>query len=521
MSGDRTSSSAFILSFGSTSAAKNPSTALKCSSNSHSSSNPRSNRRRVFWFAGSSRTGALQTGLGRLSGRLRNHTRRVGPGKTEFMVVNAANATGNTNASSDSSAPAVLSRNGSSTSRLSAPKHLTPSVDTAAVHAGERPEERQRFTDVVVTPVVHSAMYWFKDSQECIEYNEGKYRSFEYGRYGNPTTRTAEMKMKELEHAEDCLLSTSGMNSVTTMLLALMEPGGHLITTTDCYRRTRQFVQTVLNKMNVTATVIDPSDIETLEKTLENRGKNGVTLFFSETPTNPYLRCIDIERVSRICHQYGTKVVIDSTFATPVNQNALDLGADLVLHSGTKFLAGHNDVMCGALAGSTEIIGQVRALHGVLGGVLDPHAAYLLIRGMKTLHLRVERQNTTAMALARFLEDHPKVAKVHYPGLPSHQDYDIAVKQMTKGYGGVVSFEIDGDLYRTMKCIDNMRIPYLAPSLGGVESLVEQPTVMSYWDTPAEKRAELGIKDNLVRYSCGIEDPEDLIADVSNALDAI
>jgi cystathionine gamma-synthase len=212
--------------------------------------------------------------------------------------------------------------------------------------------------------------------------------------------------------------------------------------------------------------------------------------------------------------------VIDSTFATPIHQKALELGADLVLHSGTKYLAGHNDVMAGALVGKKETVGAVRKLLGILGGVLDPHAAYLLIRGMKTLAVRVERQSETAFALARALERHRAVERVWYPGLESHPDHAVARQQM-RGFGGVVSFEVRGELQTASKFVDALSIPYIAPSLGGVESLVEQPTVMSYWDQTPEERARIGIRDNLVRYSCGIEDAADLIADVEQALERI
>jgi cystathionine gamma-synthase len=212
--------------------------------------------------------------------------------------------------------------------------------------------------------------------------------------------------------------------------------------------------------------------------------------------------------------------VIDSTFATPVNQRALELGADVVLHSGTKYIAGHNDVMCGVLVGDPQHIAPIRDLHGILGGVVDPHAAYLALRGAKTLALRVERANASALRLARFLEDQEKIERVHYPGLPSHPDHAVARDQMD-GFGGVVSFEVRGGLETGSKFVDALRLPYIAPSLGGVESLVEQPTVISYWDQSAEERERLGIRDNLIRYSCGIEDTDDLIADVEQALERI
>lgn len=373
---------------------------------------------------------------------------------------------------------------------------------------------------------------------------EGTHSSFEYGRYGNPTTRAAEEKICALEGAEDALLSASGMNSATTLMLALVPAGGHVITTTDCYRRascarlpprpppaaadarvrpplcaavhrrTRQFIQTFLPRMGITHTVVDPADVGALTAAL---AATPTSLFFSESPTNPYLRCVDIRAVSAACRSAGALCVIDSTFATPVNTRALALGADLVLHSATKYLGGHNDLLAGCVAGSAQLVAKVRAMHAVLGGVLDPHAAYLLLRGMKTLALRVERHNASALRLAAVLESHPRVARVHYPGLASHQDHAVAVRQMGGGFGGVVSFEVVGDLWDTARFIDACRLPYIAPSLGGVETLIEQPTIISYWDQGAAKRAEIGIRDNLVRLSVGVEDYDDIEADILQA----
>ena len=396
-------------------------------------------------------------------------------------------------------------------------KRRKPNGDsTRAVHGGER-EGRPRVSDALTTPIVQTATYWFRDTQEVIDYQEGRHGSFEYGRYGNPTTRALEEKICALEGGATCVVSASGMNAVTTLLLALLPAGGHIVTTTDCYRRTRQFIATVLPKMGITATILEPSDVGALERCLAERE---VSLFFSESPTNPYLRVLDIPRVAELCHARGTLVVIDSTFATPVNQKALELGADIVLHSATKYLAGHNDVMAGALVGNAAPLGEVRALLGILGGVLDPHAAYLVLRGLKTLAVRIDRQNATTLELARYLERHRAVERTHYPGLESHPDHAIAKRQM-RGFGGVVSFELRGGLQTASKFIDALDIPYIAPSLGGVESLVEQPTVMSYWDQSPEERAKIGIRDNLVRYSCGLENVGDLIADVEQALERI
>eukprot|EP00191_Tetraselmis_sp_GSL018_P008869 CAMPEP_0177607726 /NCGR_PEP_ID=MMETSP0419_2-20121207/18076_1 /TAXON_ID=582737 /ORGANISM="Tetraselmis sp., Strain GSL018" /LENGTH=590 /DNA_ID=CAMNT_0019102337 /DNA_START=73 /DNA_END=1844 /DNA_ORIENTATION=+ len=387
---------------------------------------------------------------------------------------------------------------------------------TLSVHAGER-EGRPRVSDSLTTPIVQTSTYWFRDTKELIDYQEGRYGSYEYGRYGNPTTRACEAKIMALEGAEDCLLSSSGMNAATTMLLSLVPAGGHIVTTTDCYRRTRQFIQTVLPKMGISATVIDPSDLGALQKALD---EHDVSLYFSESPTNPYLRCVDVPAIAKMCREKGAIVVIDSTFATPINQQAIALGADLVIHSATKYLAGHNDVLAGCIAGKQEYVDAVRAMHNVLGGTVDPHAAWLVLRGLKTLELRVQRHNENALAMARKLEAHPKISRVHYPGLESHPDHKTARSQMS-GYGGVVSFEVDGDLWDTAKVIDGVRLPYIAPSLGGVETLIEQPTVVSYWDQGPEKRAEIGIKDNLIRFSLGVESFDDIWADMEQALDKL
>ncbi|XP_030516197.2 cystathionine gamma-synthase 1, chloroplastic [Rhodamnia argentea] len=384
------------------------------------------------------------------------------------------------------------------------------------VHAGER-LGRGIVTDAITTPVVNTSAYFFKKTAELIDFKEKRRASFEYGRYGNPTTVVAEEKISALEGAESTLIMASGMCASTVMLMALVPAGGHLVTTTDCYRKTRIFIETILPRMGISATVIDPADIEGLKSALE---KNKVSLFFTESPTNPLFRCVDVKLVSDLCHSKGALVCIDGTFATPLNQKVLALGADLVLHSATKFIGGHNDVLAGCISGSLKLMTEIRNLHHVLGGTLNPNAAYLIIRGMKTLHLRVKQQNSTAQRMAEILEAHPKVKRVYYPGLPSHPEHHIAKKQMT-GFGGVVSFEIDGDLVTTIKFVDALKIPYIAPSFGGCESIVDQPAIMSYWDLSQAERAKYGISDNLVRFSFGVEDFEDLKADVLQALEAI
>ncbi|XP_078429593.1 pyridoxal phosphate (PLP)-dependent transferases superfamily protein [Wolffia australiana] len=381
------------------------------------------------------------------------------------------------------------------------------------VHAGER-FGRGIATDGITTPVVNTSAFWFNNSAELIEFKEGRHKSFEYGRYGNPTTTALEEKMSALEKAESTLFVSSGMYASVAVFEALVPRGGHIVTTTDCYRKTRTFIQNELPKKDISVTVIDPADMDGLKKALED---HRVSVFFTESPTNPLFRCVDIELVSKLCHERGALVCIDGTFASPINQKALPLGADLVLHSATKFIAGHNDVIAGCLSGSMELISKIRLYHHVVGGVLNPNAAYLILRGMKTLHLRVRQQNQTAMGMAQFLEEHPKIRRVYYPGLESHPEHHIARRQMS-GFGGVVSFEVDGDLHDTIRFIDNLKIPYLAPSFGGCESIVDQPAIMSYWDLSREQREKHGIKDNLIRFSFGVEDFEDLKADVIQAL---
>jgi cystathionine gamma-synthase len=388
-----------------------------------------------------------------------------------------------------------------------------PGDSTRSVHGGER---ENHDGSALTTPIYQTATFWFPNSEELRAFAEGKLQRDEYGRYGNPTWRAVERKLNELEGAEQTVLFASGMAAATTTFLALLERGDHIVVTNDCYRRTRQFIQQLLSKLEVTATVIEPADPIALKAALRDETK----LFFTESPTNPYLRVIDLPEAVRVAHERNVKVLVDSTFASPVYHRPLDDGADLVLHSATKYLGGHNDLIAGTVSGASEIVGPIRDLVGVLGAVLDPHAAWLLLRGMKTLGLRIERHNANGLAIAQWLEAHPKVRRVWYPGLESHPDYSVATRLMT-GFSGVVTFEIEGDLEAAIRFTDACRLPYNAPSLGGVESLVEMPVLMSYWDYPAEERKQYGITDSLVRLSCGVEDAADLIADLEQALSRV
>jgi cystathionine gamma-synthase len=389
-------------------------------------------------------------------------------------------------------------------------KPLGPS--TLSVHGGE---PRPKPVHALATPIVQTATYTWANSQELKDYFDGKIDArIDYGRYGNPTQKIAESKLAALEGAPDCLLFASGMAAMTTVLFALVSRGTHVVVTDDSYRRTRQFLNAMLPRYGVEVSTVPADDYEALEDAI----KPTTRVLVSESPTNPYNRVLDLERFAAIGRKHRVKTVIDATFATPYNLRPLDWGVDLVMHSASKYLGGHNDLLAGAVLGSRDLIGAVRSLQATTGAIVDPFAAYLLVRGLKTFALRMERQNQSAQAIAEFLAAHPRVERCHYPGLPSHPGHDVARKQM-RGFGGVVSFEVRGDLDAASRVVDACTIPYIAASLGGVESLIEQPAIMSFYELTTEERLQIGIKDNLIRYAVGIEDADDLIADLAQALD--
>lgn len=384
-------------------------------------------------------------------------------------------------------------------------------LSTACVRAGQ---PRQDAYDAVTTPISCTSTYAFGSSAELRDHFEGRTNREEYGRYGNPTVRAAEEKLAALDGGGDACLFASGMAAVTTTLFALLKKGDHVVLTADCYRRTRSFVQNFLARYGVDATLVPAGDLAALEAGVRPETRVIVT----ESPTNPYLRVADIEGIAAIKKKFPkVKVLVDSTFATPINQRPLEQGADLVIHSATKYLGGHNDLLAGVVTGDAGLVSVVRDLRGVLGGVLDPHAAYLLIRGIKTLALRVERQNRTALAVAQFLEAHPAVERVFYPGLPSHPDHELASKTMS-GFGGVISFVLRTSLEGTARALDACQLATVAPSLGGVETLIEQPALMSFYELTPQERAAIGIRESLVRLAVGIEDEKDIIADLERVL---
>jgi cystathionine gamma-synthase len=388
---------------------------------------------------------------------------------------------------------------------------------TDAVHAGD---DKRKAYDAVPQPVAQTSTYTFADTAEIVAFTQGKHPNAErgeYGRYGNPTVRAVEKRVAALEGTEDAVFFSSGMAAVTTTMLALTRAGQHVVLFRDCYRMTLEFVTEVLARFGVEHTLLPAGDVAALPEALRPETR----LVLSESPTNPYLSCIDLERVAAACKAKRTvKSVIDATFATPVNCRPASLGIDLVVHSATKYLAGHNDVLAGVVCGPTGLVSLVRDLRGVLGGVCDPHAAFLVGRGLKTLALRVAKQNATALAIAERLEKHPNVERVFYPGLPSHPSHAVARAQM-RGFGGVISFIVRGGLDAAARAIDALTLARIGPSFGGVETLVEQPSVMSYYEMTSEQRAAIGIADGLVRLAVGIEEAEDLIADLERALSGV
>jgi cystathionine gamma-synthase len=370
-------------------------------------------------------------------------------------------------------------------------------------------------------PIVQTSVYSFSSSGALADYLDEKMfwdepEREDYGRYGNPTVRAAEAKLAALEGAQDAMLVSSGMAAVTNTLLLMLSQGDHLVLGNDCYHSTLDFCQKFLPRYGVEVTVVSCGDDEALEAAI----RPNTRLIFSESPTNPFMRCLDFPRLVEIARRHKVKTVIDTTFATPMNLRARDYGVDIVIHSVTKYLAGHNDVLAGVVIGSYDELTPLRKAQALLGSIVDPHAAYLILRGLKTLALRMQRHNENGWAVARFLEDHSKVRKVWYPGLESHPDHAVA-RATQVGFGGVVSFEVDGDAERTHRFIDALKIPTIGPSLGGVETLISPLALMGFAEVPPEECAALGITDQLVRYCAGIEDTEDLLADLAQALDQI
>lgn len=387
-----------------------------------------------------------------------------------------------------------------------------PGISTTAVHGGE---ERLKPGFAMTDAIFCTATYTFPDTRAVIDFVEQKLPREEYGRYGNPSEKVVERKLAALEGGETAITFSTGMAAVACYLWAKVKAGDEIVLFDECYHRTRQMCRELLGKFGVVTHTIPACDYDRMEAAINANTK----VLISESPTNPHLSVVDLERFAALGRKHGVETLIDATLATPYNVRPLEYGVDCVLHSCTKYLGGHNDLLAGAIVGSEERIEPIRSLRGLVGAGSGPHTIYLLQRGLKTLELRMQRHNENGLALARFLESHPRVEKVYYPGLPSHRDYEIARRTM-RGFGGLVTFLVkDAGDEATARVVDAVRLPRIGPSLGGVESLIEQPIHMSYHDYTPEQRRTVGICDNMIRVACGIENPDDLIDDFRQALE--
>ncbi len=383
-------------------------------------------------------------------------------------------------------------------------------LPTLAVWAGEGGTFQEHATQV---PVVHSVSFGYDDLDEWRDVALGRRPGHIYGRNTNPTVRVFEEKIRALEGAEAATSFATGMAAISNTLFTLLSPGDRVVSVKDTYGGTNKIFLEFLPRFGIDVTLCDTGDAEAIEAEIAR----GCTLLYLESPTNPTCKIMDIERLARAARRAGARVVVDNTFATPINQNPLRLGADLVVHSATKFLGGHADALGGAVCGDAATIERIYHFREINGATLHPEAAYLLLRGMKTLALRIERQNASALAVARHLRHHAAVEAVYYPGLEDHVNHDVATRQM-RGFGGVLSFRLAGGFDSVRAFLPRLRYAHRAANLGAVETVVAPPATGSHVELTAEERAAMGIPESLVRYSVGIEDVDDLLADLDAAL---
>jgi methionine-gamma-lyase len=392
-------------------------------------------------------------------------------------------------------------------SKSNAQKH---GPQTTAIHGGEPP--RHGVGAPVGTPICRTSTFTFSSTAEMKLWAEGKSKAYIYTRYGNPTLSVAEGKIAALEGGEAAVVTASGMAAISSALLGVLKCGDELISTAQVYGGSYRLMRDVFPDMGIRVHQVG-TGLDGLEGLVSARTK----CLYVETPTNPTLRLVDLHKAITFAKKHKLVSIIDNTFATPVLQNPLAMGFDIVVHSATKALAGHSDVLAGAAVGSKHWMERVRHMVIYLGCSMDPDAAYLLIRGIRTLGVRMERQCQNAMAVAKFLEKHPKVARVHYPGLASHPDHKLAKKQM-RGFGTMLAFDLKGGLPAARRFCDRVRLFLLAASLGGVESLVILPIYSSHYNMTAEELQRANVSPGTVRVSVGLEDSEDLIADLKQAL---
>jgi cystathionine beta-lyase/cystathionine gamma-synthase len=382
--------------------------------------------------------------------------------------------------------------------------------ETKAVHGASDLEKKN---GPVSTPIYQTSSFQVTDNDEQVRITPTDHH---YTRYGNPTNTVAEKTIAELEGMDAALTFASGMGAVTTTIMALLKSGDHVVAQRDIYGGVNKFLSQWLPKMGIETTFVDTTDYDQHARAIRPNTK----LLYLESPTNPTLRVVDFKKVAAVARQHKLLSMIDATFGTPINQHPAEFGIDLIMHSGTKYLAGHSDLICGAVAGRHELIQRIWDTRTTLGNCMDPHASWVLLRGLKTLAVRVARHNENALRVAEFLAEHAKVRSVHYPFLESHPQYATARQQMSGG-GGVVTFEVEGTGEDARRVSEAMRLFTLATSLGGVESLVSIPVLTSHAMIPAESRAKMGVTEQMIRLSVGIENADDLIADLEHALEAV
>ena len=386
-------------------------------------------------------------------------------------------------------------------------------LGTRAVWAGE---QVQRWAGATQVPVALSVSFGYGTVEEWLEVALGRKAGHIYGRNTNPTVAAFEEKVRDLEDAEAATSFASGMAAISNTLFTLLSPGDRVVSIKDTYGGTNKLFIEFFPRFQIEVALCDTSDHDAIETEIAR----GCKVVYLESPTNPTVRILDISRLAAAAHGHGSIVVVDNTFATPINQHPLELGADLVIHSATKFLGGHADALGGVVCGPRDLVNRIYHFREINGACLEPMSAYLLLRGMKTLHLRIRQQNASALEIAQFLASHPKVAKVFYPGLATHENHDIARRQMA-GFGGVLSFALQGGFEAVKSFLSRLRYANLAANLGAVETVAGPPATTSHVESSPEERAAAGIPEALIRYSVGIEDAADLIADLKQALDTL
>ena len=381
---------------------------------------------------------------------------------------------------------------------------------TEAIHRSFVPP---RDVEPLTTPIYETTTYVFDSAEQVRQYNQGGNRKYLYSRYGNPTIEAVEYKLAKLEGAERALVLSSGQAATASAVLGLVGAGDEIVCSAAIYGGTLHLLADMFARLGMTARFVGVDELRTPERVIGDKTR----LIWFESPINPTLRCLDVQAIATACRARGVTSVVDNTFASPINQNPLALGVDVVMHSATKYLNGHSDITAGALMGPAALMDRIEKVRRMFGTVLDPFAAYALGRGLKTLAVRVERHNANGRAVAEWLSRDPRVETVYYPGLPQHPDHDIARRQM-RGFGGMVCVNLGGGYERAARFFDKLTVIQRAASLGGVESLCSLPVLTSQWGHSDDELREAGVTKSMARLSLGLEDPEDLIADLDQAL---